>query len=85
MSKRYKRQSLDSSLFHHGLIKMLLVHRLTILGYFWDVFLTINIFSTTIPIETPISGEPLIRKQFDISSNEPDSLKRKPQDEVMPS
>jgi hypothetical protein len=32
MLKRYKKQSFESSLFHHGLIKMLLVHRLTILG-----------------------------------------------------
>jgi hypothetical protein len=85
MSKRYKRQSLDSSLFHHGLIKMLLIHHLTTLGDCWDGFLTRNGFATTIPVETPISGEPLIRKQFDISSNEPESLKRNPRDEAMPS
>jgi hypothetical protein len=29
MSKRYKRQSVDSSLFHHGLIKILLIHHLS--------------------------------------------------------
>jgi hypothetical protein len=62
MSKRYKRQSLDSSLFHHDLIKMLLIQRLTIIGDCWDGFLTRNDFATTIPVETPISGEPLIRK-----------------------
>ena len=28
MAKRYKRQCLNSSLFHHGLIRMLLVHHL---------------------------------------------------------
>jgi hypothetical protein len=62
MSKRYKRQSLDSSLFHHDLIKILLIHHLTTVGDCWDGFLTRNGFSTTIPVETPISGEPLIRK-----------------------
>ena len=28
MEKRYKKQRLDSSLFHHGLIKIMLVHQL---------------------------------------------------------
>jgi hypothetical protein len=46
MSKRYKKQSLDSSLFHHGLIKMLLVHRLKTLGDDWDGFLARNGFVT---------------------------------------
>jgi hypothetical protein len=32
MSKRYKKQRFEYSLFHHGLIKMILVHRLTTLG-----------------------------------------------------
>jgi hypothetical protein len=54
-------------------------------GDCWDGFLTRNGFATTIPVETPISGEPLIRKQFDIPNNEPDSLNRNPRDEVMPS
>ena len=39
MSKRYKKKSLDSSLFHHGLIKMMLVHHSKILGDDWDGFL----------------------------------------------
>jgi hypothetical protein len=85
MSKRYKRQSLDSSLFHHGLIKILLIHHLTTVGDCWDGFLTRNGFSMTIPVEIPNSGEPLIKKQLDIPSNEPDSLNRNPLDEVMPS
>jgi hypothetical protein len=38
MSKRYKKKNLDSSLFHHGLIKLLLVHHLKTLGDDWDGF-----------------------------------------------
>jgi hypothetical protein len=68
MSKRYKKQSLDSSLFHHGLIKMLLVHRLTTLGDDWDGFLARNGFVTVIPIETPMLDKPMIEKHFDFSS-----------------
>jgi hypothetical protein len=63
MSKRYKRQSLDSSIFHHGLIKILLIHHLTTVGDCWDGFLTRNGFATTIPVEIPNSGEPLMKKQ----------------------
>jgi hypothetical protein len=39
MSKIYKKQNLDSSLFHHGLIKLLLVHLLKTLGDDWNGFL----------------------------------------------
>jgi hypothetical protein len=85
MSKMYKRQILNSSLFHHGLIKILLVHHLTTLGDEWDGFLTRNGFAIVIPIETPILGEPLIRKQFNFSSNEPEYLKKNPHDEAIPS
>jgi hypothetical protein len=51
MAKRYKKQSLDSSLFHHGLIKLLLVHHLKVLGDDWDTFITHNGFVTVNPIE----------------------------------
>jgi hypothetical protein len=81
MSRRYKRQSLESSLFHHDLIKILLIHHLTIMGDCWDGFLTRNGFSTTIPVEIPNSGESLIKKWFDIL----DSLNRNPLDEAIPS
>jgi hypothetical protein len=76
MSKRYKKQSLDSSLFHHGLIKMLLVHRLKTLGDDWDGFLARNGFVTTIPTETPMLDKPMIEKHFDFSSDKPDPLKK---------
>ena len=54
MSKRYKRQSVDSSLFHHGLINILLIHHLTTVGDCWDGFLIRNGFSMTVPLENPI-------------------------------
>jgi hypothetical protein len=45
MAKRYKKQHLDSSLFHHGLIKMMLVHQLKLQNDNWDSFLIRNDFS----------------------------------------
>jgi hypothetical protein len=83
MSKRFKKQSLNSSPFHHGLIKMLLIHRLKSLGDDWDRFLTQNGFVTFISIETPISGQ-LVVNQFDFSNYEPKPLKENPRDEVVP-
>ena len=82
MSTRYKRQRLDSSLFHHDLIKILLIHHLTIMGDYWDGFLARNGFVSTIPVEEPNSSEPLVKKQFNILNNEPDT---NPLDKVMPS
>jgi hypothetical protein len=61
------------------------IHHLRTLGNCWDGFLTRNGFATTIPIETTISCEPLIRKQFYISSNEPEYLKRNHRDNTIPS
>jgi hypothetical protein len=51
MAKRYKRQCLNSSLFHHGLIKMLLVHQLKLQNDNWDAFLIRNGFVTPSPVE----------------------------------
>jgi hypothetical protein len=67
MSKRYKKQSLDSSLFHHGLIKILLVHRLKTLGDDWDEFLARNNFVTTFLEETFVMDKPMIEKCLDFS------------------
>jgi hypothetical protein len=80
MSKRYKRQSVDSSLFHHGLIKILLIHHLSTVGDCWDNFLIRNGFSKTVPIVNPNLDEPLIKNQLGISRNGPDSLNRNPLD-----
>jgi hypothetical protein len=39
MSKRFKREKADSSLFHHGLIKVIIVHHLSLHGDSWQAFL----------------------------------------------
>jgi hypothetical protein len=85
MSKRYKRQSVDSSLFHHRLIKILLIHHLSTVGDCWDNFLIRNGFSKTVPTVNPNLDEPLIENQLGISINGPDSLNRNPLDATMPS
>jgi hypothetical protein len=45
MGKRYRKQRADSSLFHHGLIKILLVHQLELQSDNWDSFVVRNGFS----------------------------------------
>jgi hypothetical protein len=42
MGKRYRKQRSDSSLFHHGLIKILLAHQLELQNDSWDSFITRN-------------------------------------------
>jgi hypothetical protein len=83
MSKRFKKKSLDSNLFHHGLIKMLVIHRLKNLGDDWDRFLTRNGFATVTSVETHILGQPVI-EQFGFSSNDLELWKENPCDEVIP-
>jgi hypothetical protein len=46
MSKRFKREKADSSLFHHGLIKLIIVHHLSLSGDYWQAFLSRNGFAT---------------------------------------
>jgi hypothetical protein len=84
MSKRYKKKSLDSSLFHHGLIKMLLIHHLKTLGDDWDGFLARNSFVTDIPTETHMLDKPMIEKHFDFSNDKPNPLKKNPHHEEIP-
>jgi hypothetical protein len=45
MSKRFKREKADSSLFHHGLIKLIIIHHLSLHGDSWQVFLSRNGFA----------------------------------------
>jgi hypothetical protein len=45
MSKRFKREKADSSLFHHGLIKLIIVHHLNLSGDNWQAFLSRNGFA----------------------------------------
>ena len=68
MFERCKKQSLDSCLFHHGLIKILLVHCLQTLGDDWDGLLIWNNVVTTIHVETLVMDKPMIEKCLDFSS-----------------
>jgi hypothetical protein len=45
MAKQFKREKDDSSLFHHYLIKIIIVHHLRMSGDCWEVFLLRNGFS----------------------------------------
>jgi hypothetical protein len=46
MVKCFKREKSDSSLFHHCLIKVIMVHQLKLNGNCWDAFLLRNGFSS---------------------------------------
>jgi hypothetical protein len=61
---------LDSSLFHHWLIKLLLVHHLKVLGDDWDAFVTHNGFVTVNPVEIPVVDKPMLEKPLGLSSVE---------------
>jgi len=71
ISKRYKRKKFDSSLFHHGLIKLLLVHHLKLLSDDWDAFVTRNGFVTVKSIETLVVDKPMLEKPLFPSSDRP--------------
>jgi hypothetical protein len=47
MATRFKRQKSDSSLFHHCLIKIIIVHQLKLNDDCWDVFLLRNGFASS--------------------------------------
>ena len=51
MSKRYKRQGDDSNLFHHGLIKLIVVYYLSLHGDSWKAFIACNGFEDTDPVQ----------------------------------
>jgi hypothetical protein len=51
MSKIFKRQKADSSLFHHGLIKLIIVYHLSLHGDSWRVFVARNGFDDSDPIQ----------------------------------
>jgi hypothetical protein len=46
MAKRFKREKADSSLFHHCLIKIIIVHHLRLSGDCWEVFFLRNGFAS---------------------------------------
>jgi hypothetical protein len=51
MSKRFKREKDDSSLFHHGLIRLIIVHHLNLHGDSWQDFISRNGFADTEPVQ----------------------------------
>jgi hypothetical protein len=59
MSKRFKREKSDSSLFHHGLIRLIIVHHLSLHGDSWQAFIARNGFDDTDPvqIDKPVVNE----------------------------
>jgi hypothetical protein len=59
MSKRFKRKKADSSLFHHGLIKLIIVYHLSLHGDSWRAFIARNGFDDTDPVQVdkPVVNE----------------------------
>jgi hypothetical protein len=59
MSKRFKREKADSSLFHHGLIKLIIVYHLSLHGDSWRAFIARNGFDDTDPVQVdkPVVNE----------------------------
>jgi hypothetical protein len=84
MAKRYKRQSLNSSLFHHGLIRLLLVHHLKLQGDDWDTFLTRNGFIALNPVEIPVVDKLMLERPPVPSIDRPDFLSEEPCERAMP-
>jgi hypothetical protein len=86
MAKRFKRQRLNSSLFHHGLIRMLLVHQLKLQGDDWDTFLIRNGFVTPSPVEVdkPMLEETPIPSIDRTTSSSKEPCDRAVLDEPMP-
>jgi hypothetical protein len=59
MSKRFKREKADSSLFHHGLIRLIVVHHLNLHGDSWQDFISRNGFADAEPVQVdkPVVSE----------------------------
>jgi hypothetical protein len=51
MSKKYKRLKDDNNLFHHGLIKLMVVYQLSLLGDTWKYFIARNGYEDTDPVQ----------------------------------
>jgi hypothetical protein len=47
MGKRFRRKKSDSNLFHHGLIKIIIVHQLRLNNDCWDAFVLRNGFGNS--------------------------------------
>jgi hypothetical protein len=62
MSKRFKREKADSSLFHHGLIRLIVVHHLNLHGDNWQAFLSRNGFANpeSVQIDKAVVSETMV-------------------------
>ena len=56
MSKKYKRHKADNNLFHHGLIKLIIVYHLNFHGDSWKAFIARNGFEDTdlVQVDKPV-------------------------------
>jgi hypothetical protein len=63
MAKRFKREKADSSLFHQGLIKLIIVHHLSLHHDNWQAFLSRNGFANpeSAQIDKVVVSETLAR------------------------
>jgi hypothetical protein len=90
MSKCFKRQGLNSKLFHHGLVKILLIHHFSTIGDSWEVFLMRNGFTqadpTTNPLLTtnPKLDKPMVEDPFSNLIKGPEFTDKNPLDEGTP-
>jgi hypothetical protein len=62
MYKRFKREKADSSLFHHGLIRLIVVHHLSLCGDNWQAFLSRNGFANpeSVQIDKAVVSETMV-------------------------
>jgi hypothetical protein len=84
MSKRYKRQGVDSSLFHHGLVKILLMYHLSTIGDSWETFFMRNGFTQVDPTTNPNSDKQVVENQFVNLINGPKFTDKTPLDKGSP-
>jgi hypothetical protein len=63
MGKRFKMQKSDASLFHHGLIKIIMVHQLQLNNDNWDSFVLRNGFGNSElgQVDKPVITETLVK------------------------
>ena len=90
MAKCFKREKADSNIFHHYLIKIIMVHQLKLNGYCWDAFLLRNGFVSpeigqvdkSIVIETLVG--PVIPPPSLLPSIEPSTYPNTTQPDTLP-
>jgi hypothetical protein len=63
MDKRFKREKADSNLFHHGLIRIIIIHHLNLHKDNWQSFLSRNGFvdSESVQIDKSVVSETMVR------------------------